>query len=121
MREVTLKAGQRTKVLGLSHRNLSTRIEFEVATEDGAQPRGIVETSHRSVFTGRQTETHPLHALNAFDKPWRDHGYQIHVTPETDATVRFRTRHIRDVHMYAVVAVMAGIGVLASVVLALMR
>jgi len=121
MREVTLKAGQRIKVLGLSHRNMSTRIEFEVETADGAPPRGVVETSHRSVFTGRKTESHPLHALNALDKPWREHGYQVHVTSETDAMVRFRTRHIRDVHMYGVVAVMAGVGIIASVVLAVLR
>jgi len=35
--------------------------------------------------------------------------------------VRFRTRHIRDVHMYGVVAVMAGVGIIASVVLAVLR
>lgn len=108
-REVELKAGKRTKVLGLMIRNTTAHIEFEVETADGSPPRGSVETSHGSEVTGRKSETHPLRALNTFDKLRRQHSYRIHVTSETDAVVRFRTKHIREVHVYGALAVVTAV------------
>ena len=111
MREVDLKAGERTKVLHLMARNFRTLIEFEVETKDGSPPRGEIALSHGSSIVGRKTETVPLETLNQFEKRWNQHGFQIHVTSETDATVRFRTRHIREVHIYSAMAVITMIGI----------
>ena len=116
MREVDVKAGERTKVLGLMTRNLRARVEFEVEAADGLPPRGVIEASHGSALVGRKTATLPLSALNTFDKPWNQHGYQIHITSETDAVVRFRTKHIRDVHIYGAMAVMSVVGVIAMLI-----
>jgi len=114
MREVHLKAGERTKILGLMTRNLSARIIFEAEMLDGSQVSGTIITEHGSVFTGRKTATIPLEPLNAFDKPWNQHGYQIFVNADADAVVRFHTRHIRDVHIYGVMAVMTVIAVIGG-------
>ena len=121
MREVEIKAGKRTKVLGLMTRNLRARIVFEVEAADGLPPRGIIEASHGSEIVGRKTATLPLEALVTFDKPWNQHGYQLHITSETDAVVRFRTKHIRDVHIYTAMAVMTVVGVLAGLVAWMIR
>jgi len=99
MREVEIQAGERKKVLHLMARAFRARVVFDVATKDGSPPRGTIETSHGSTIVGRKTATLPLQAHNVFEKPWNQHGYQIHITSETDATVRFHTRHIRDVHI----------------------
>jgi len=120
-REIEIKAGKRTKVLGLMIRNTTAHIEFEAHTADGSSPSGIVETSHGSEVTGRKIETHPLQPLNIFDKRRRQHIYRIHVTSDTDATLRFRTRHIREVHVYGMVAivtvlVIAGVFIRAMIV-----
>ena len=114
MREVELKAGERTKVLHLMARNFRTRIEFEVEAKDETAPRGEIALSHGSLIVGRKTTTVPLEALNQFEKRWNQHGFQIHITSETDATVRFRTRHIREGHIYSAMAVItvAGIGIM---------
>ena len=111
MREVELKAGEKTKVLHLMARNFRTRIEFEVEAKDGAAPRGEIALSHGSTIVGRKTATVPLEALNEFEKRWNQHGFQIHITSETDAVVRFRTRHIRDVHIYSAMAAITLIAV----------
>lgn len=120
-RELSLKAGKRTKVLGLMIRNTTAHIEFDVETPDGSTPSGTIETSHGSEITGRKIETHPLQAHNTFDKRRRQHSYRIHVTPETDVTLRFRTRHIREVHVYGALAiftavVVAGVFIRAMIV-----
>jgi len=44
-REVEIKAGKRTKVLGLMIRNTTAHIEFEAHTADGSPPRGSIETT----------------------------------------------------------------------------
>ena len=111
MREVELKAGEKTKVLHLMARNFRTRIEFEVETKDGSPPRGEIALSHGSTIVGRKTATVPLEALNQFEKRWNQHGFQIHVTAESDATARFHTRHIREVHIYRAMAVITLVGI----------
>lgn len=116
MREVELTAGERTKILGLMTRNLRARVIFEVETRDGSPVSGTIQTEHGSVITGRKVATIPLQPLNTFDKPWNQHGYQIFVTPDTDAVVRFHTRHIRDVHIYGAMAVMTGVAVIGGLV-----
>jgi len=112
MREVTVKAGKPTKVLKLMIRNMREHVVVEVETADGSEPRGTVETSHGSYILGRKATMLPLAALNTFDKPWNHHNYEISVTSETDAVVRFRTRHIRDVHVYSAVAVVTAVALL---------
>jgi len=116
MREVELKAGEPTKILHLMTRNFRTRIEFEVHTNDGSAPRGEIALSHGSAIVERKTSTVPLEALNQFEKRWNQHGFQIHVTSETDAVVRFRTKHIRDVHIYSAMAAITVIGIIAMIV-----
>jgi len=111
MREVELKAGEKTKILHLMTRAFRTRVVFDVETADGSPPRGEMEISHGSAIVGRKTATMPLEAHNTYEKPWNQHGYQIHVTSETDATVRFHTRHIREVHIYAAMAVITVVGI----------
>ncbi len=106
MREVVLAAGQKIKVLHLMTRAFRVRVEFDVKTADGSAPRGEVELSHGSTIVGRKTATLPLEAHHIFEKPWNQHGYQIHITSETDATVRFHTRHIREVHIHWAMAIM---------------
>lgn len=110
MRTVDLKAAEKTKVLHLMARNFRTRIEFEVETKDGSPPRGEVALSHGSSIVGRKTATVPLEALNTFEKRWNQHGFQIHITSESDATVRFHTRHIRNVHINWAMAIITVVG-----------
>ncbi len=109
MREVAVKAGVPTNVLTLMIRNVRAHIEFDVETADGTPPRGTVETSHGSYVLGRKKTALPLLPSHTFDKPWNHHNFEIHVTSETDAVVRFRTRHIRDVHVYGALAVVTAV------------
>lgn len=112
MREVPVKAGKPTKVLGLMIRNVRAHIVFEVETADGSPPRGTVETSHGSYIRGRKKTTVPLEPLHTFDKPWNHHNFEVSVTSETDAVVRFRTRHIREVHVYGALAVVTAVALI---------
>jgi len=90
------------------------RVVFDVVTKDGLPPRGTIETSHGSTIVGRKIATLPLEANHVFEKPWNQHGYQIHITSETDATARFHSKHIRDVHIYTAMAIITvgGIGLM---------
>ncbi len=105
MREVPLKADEKIKVLHLMTRAFRSTVVFEIITADGSAPRGEIELSHGSTLAGRKTATVPLEALNQFEKRWNQHGFQIHVTSETDAVARFHTRHIRDVHINAAMVI----------------
>ncbi len=121
MREVEIKAGERTKVLHLMTRAFRSKVIFEVTTADGSALRGDIELSHGSSIAGRKSATVPLEALNTFEKRWNQHGFQIHVTSETDATARFHTRHIREVHIYTAMAVITVGGVLIVLIGWMMR
>ena len=109
MREVAVKAGKPTKVLGLMIRNVRAHVVFEVETADGSVPRGTVETSHGSYVLGRKKTVVPLVAKHTFDKPWNHHNFEVSVTSEIDAVVRFHTRHIREVHVYSALAVVTAV------------
>ena len=116
MREVAVQAGKQTTVLKLMIRNVRAHVVFEVETADGSAPRGTIETSHGSYILGRKKTTVPLAALNTFDKPWNHHNYEVSVTSETDAIVRFRTRHIREVHVYGALAVLTAVALVGWMV-----
>ena len=113
-RQVRVPAGERRKIVGLLHRNLPARIVFAVETEDGSEPAGLLEERwSRWLPWPRESRTRPLAPLHDIEKTASQHLYSLHVLPESDVTVRFRSRHLRDVHIYGAIAAIALAGLVS--------
>ena len=113
-----IKAGQTKQVLWLLSSSIPGQIRFSAETSDGSEPSGTVELARRRWFDW-QTETHPLHARNVFDKAMSDADYRLTVTPDNDARIVFETRHFRAEYIWKILVAVLALGVLSPLIVML--
>ncbi|MEO1491893.1 MAG: hypothetical protein AAFV19_07045 [Pseudomonadota bacterium] len=111
-RRIALKAGARTRVLRIFSSSIPGPVEF--STEAQGKISGTVEIDRWHWFAWKR-ETHPLAPDNRFRKAFGDADYIVHVTPDTDCDIVFRTRHVRAEIFAVILALILIIGLVAAI------
>lgn len=119
MKQVTAKAGKRTKILHIFSDSIPQSIRFTATSLSGGQPPGgSIEITRRPWFV-RTVETFPLRAEQVFRKGFADADYAIHVTPDEDVRIAFQTRHFEKKTLFIVLAALVVLGALSAVLVPL--
>jgi len=107
---LSLRAGQRTKVVSYLSDSISRTISFDIRGD--AAPSGTIDITSRWMLVRAETKELPLGPSNTLEKSWLQSPYAIHVTSETDAELHFpEASRTGNLLIYA----LAGLVVLAAI------
>lgn len=113
MRDLTLKAGRRSRILWIFSGSIPTTVRFRAAALDDAPVSGVVELFRRQ-WLDPETTHHPLGGRNVFSKGFSDADFRIYVTPDCDCRITFETRHFRAETFFRILAGVLVLGALAA-------
>lgn len=112
MFDEVIKGGVRRRVLLIVSSSIPGRVLFRAAPTDGAPPAGKVEV-RRGLF-GNRVEEHKLVYDNHLKKGFLDAVYSVHVTPERQTRITFKTRHFRAKYLLMVLGLVLVVAVVAA-------
>ena len=115
MKQIVARAGERTKILHIFSDSIPQQVRFVASPLVAGEPvGGTVEVVRRHWFAKAPAETFPLRSEQAFNKRFADIDYAIFVTPESDVRIAFQSRHFERSTLFAILGVVAALGVLGA-------
>jgi hypothetical protein len=117
MKPITVKKGERRRVLHLVFDHIPQLVRFSAEPTGGdGGVSGTVEVAGSKWIFRKSPVSHDLGASNVLEKGWMETFYSIYVTPDQDTRLTFDSRHLRIKHLiYALIAVviLAAVAVVA--------
>ena len=121
MRQIDLKAGERTKILAILFNSIPQTIQFRAVTKSGASPTGTIGVLGSRWIFKRKERTQPLQSLNEVHKGFWDTLFTIYVTANEDCRIEFETRHRATKLLFIAIGFILILGIAAPLIFALLR
>jgi hypothetical protein len=116
MKDLVVKAGERTKILHIVSDSIPQDVTFTVSPVGGnGRPSGTAEIVRSPGFLRKRTERHPVQPAQTFRKGFADVDYALYLTPGEDVRVAFQSRHLERRTLFWILGAVAALAVLAAV------
>jgi hypothetical protein len=122
MRQYTIAAGERKRILHLYSDSIPTTIKFRAEPLAGNQPvTGQIEVSGSKWLFAKPSTFQPLEANNGVPKGMWDTNFSLYVTPDQDCQITFDSRHLGAKLLFIIIGIVLLLGIAGPLFFALLR